>query len=241
MLEVIGIPVLTDNYVWVVHDDASGETVVIDPSVAAPVLAATEARGWRISQIWNTHWHDDHVGGNAAIKDATDCLITAPADPDHLIPGVDRTVGEGDSVTIGGCEGSVLSTPGHTKVHVAYHVPDAAVLFTGDTLFALGCGRLFEGTPDEMYANMQRFAGFAPNTRVYCAHEYTQSNGRFALTIEPGNAKLVERMSIIDKMRERGLPTIPTTIGEELDTNPFVRAGSLAEFTRRRRAKDRSS
>ena len=238
MLEIIGVPVLADNYVWVMHEAASGETVVVDPALAAPVIAATEVRGWRISQIWNTHWHHDHVGGNAEIKAASGCLIVAPEDSLHPIPDVDRTVGEGDRVNIGALEGRVLSTPGHTRVHVSYHVPDASVLFTGDTLFAMGCGRLFEGSADQMFANMRRFSTLPPQTAVYCAHEYTQSNGRFALTVEPDNPKLVQRMLAIDGARARGRPTVPTTIEAELGTNPFMRAASLSEFTSRRVAKD---
>jgi hydroxyacylglutathione hydrolase len=238
MLEIIGVPVLTDNYVWVMHDAASGETVVVDPAAAEPVLRATAARGWQISQIWNTHWHSDHVSGNAEIKAATGCSIVAPDDSLHPIPDVDRTVGEGDGVNIGALEGQVLSTPGHTKVHVSYHVSKASVLFTGDTLFALGCGRLFEGTADEMFANMRRISSLPPQTAVYCAHEYTQSNGRFAMTVEPDNARLAERMSVIQEARARGRPTVPTTIEAELATNPFMRAANLMEFTSRRLAKD---
>lgn len=238
MLEVTGIPVLADNYIWMAHHQASGETVVVDPALAAPVLAAAETRGWRISQIWNTHWHDDHVGGNAEIKAATGCIITAPRDPLHPIPGIDRMVDEGDCVEIGGIAGRVLSTPGHTRVHLCYHLPDEDVVFTGDTLFALGCGRLFEGTAGEMFANMRRLAGLPPSTRVYCAHEYTQSNGRFAATIEPDNPLLQRRLRLVDEARARGRPTVPTTIADELETNPFMRAADVVMFAERRAAKD---
>lgn len=238
MLEVGGVPVLADNYVWLMHDKASGETVVVDPAVDAAVLAAAASLGWRISQIWNTHWHDDHVAGNVGIKAATGCRIIAPDDPEHPIPGVDRIVGEGDRVGIGTFEGHVLSTPGHTRVHLAYHLPDVAILFTGDTLFALGCGRLFEGTPDQMFANMRRLAALPPETLIYCAHEYTQANARFAVTVEPGNAALMERVREIDTERAAGRPTVPTTIADERDTNPFLRASTVAEFASRRAAKD---
>lgn len=234
----MGVPVLADNYIWMMHDAASGETVVVDPALADPVLASAAARGWRITQIWNTHWHDDHVGGNAAIKAATDCTIVAPDDALHPIPGIDRIVHEGDRVRIRGFEARVLSTPGHTKVHICYHIPAASVLFTGDTLFALGCGRLFEGSADQMFANMRRLADLPPETAVYCAHEYTQGNGRFALTVEPGNAKLAERMAAIDAARTKGRPTVPTSIAAERDTNPFMRAADLDEFAARRAAKD---
>lgn len=238
MLEVVGVAVLADNYVWLMHDAASGETVVVDPTVDAPVLSAAAMRGWRITQIWNTHWHDDHVAGNIGIKAATGCRITAPDDPEHPIPAVDRIVGEGDRVRIGGFEGHVLSTPGHTAVHLTYHLPDASILFTGDTLFALGCGRLFEGTADQMFANLRRLAALPPETAVYCAHEYTQANARFAITVEPDNAKLAERMLAIDAARAAGRPTVPTSIAAERDTNPFLRAATVAEFASRRSAKD---
>ena len=238
MLEIVGVPVLSDNYVWMVHDGESGETVVVDPAVGAPVIAAAEERGWRISQIWNTHWHHDHVGGNIEIKAVTGCLVVAPDDPLHPIPAVDRMVGEGDSVNLGSLEAHVLSTPGHTKIHVCYHVPAASVLFVGDTLFALGCGRLFEGTADEMFANMKRLSNMPSETAVYCAHEYTQANGRFAMTVEPDNPDLAQRMLAIDEARARGRPTVPTTIGAECATNPFMRAASLMEFAKRRTAKD---
>tara|TARA_R110000782_G_scaffold29959_2_gene74360 strand:- start:6547 stop:7275 length:729 start_codon:yes stop_codon:yes gene_type:complete len=238
VLEVAGVPVLSDNYVWLIHDAASGETVVVDPAVDAPVLSAAALRGWRITQIWNTHWHDDHVAGNIGIKAATDCRITAPDDRDHPIPAIDRIVGEGDRVGIGAFEGQVLSTPGHTTVHLTYHLPGAAILFPGDTLFALGCGRLFEGTADQMFANMQRLATLPPETVVYCAHEYTQDNARFAVTVEPDNVKLAERMLAIDAAREAGRPTVPFSIAAERDTNPFLRASNVAEFTSRRAAKD---
>lgn len=238
MLEVVGVPVLTDNYVWLMHDPESGETVVVDPAVAEPVLLAAEARGWRISQIWNTHWHADHVGGNAAIKGAVGCRVVAPADPLHPIPNVDQIVGEGDRIRIGAIEAEVISTPGHTKVHVCYHLPTASIVFTGDTLFALGCGRLFEGSAAEMFANMKKLEALPPATAVYCAHEYTQANARFAITVEPDNRVLCERKSAIDQARTRGEPTVPTTIALERATNPFIRAVTLDEFAVRRAAKD---
>ncbi|MDO7836607.1 hydroxyacylglutathione hydrolase [Sphingobium sp. HBC34] len=238
MLEVVRIPVLHDNYVWLLHDDASGETVAIDPAVADPVLAAATARGWTIGQIWNTHWHGDHVGGNAAIKAATGCLITGPAAEADKIGTLDRTVGEGDRVRIGDHVAQVMAVPAHTAGHIAYHLAGDAMIFVGDTLFAMGCGRLFEGTAAQMFANMARLAALPDDVRVYCAHEYTLSNGRFALTVEPDNEALVARVAAVEAARARGEATVPTSIGAERATNIFMRARDVGELAARRAAKD---
>ena len=238
MLEVVRIPVLSDNYVWLLHDPTNGETVAIDPAVAEPVLEAAAVRGWTIDQIWNTHWHGDHVGGNAAIKAATDCVITGPAAEADKIATLDRLVGEGDTVRIGDHVATVMAVPAHTAGHIAYHLADARMAFVGDTLFAMGCGRLFEGTAAQMFANMERLAALPDDTAVYCAHEYTLSNGRFALMVEPDNAALVERVAAVEALRARGEATVPTTIGLERDTNIFMRARDVAQLTERRAAKD---
>jgi len=235
---MVRIPALQDNYIWMAHDDASGETIVVDPAEAAPVLAEADRRGWRIDQIWNTHWHRDHTGGNAAIKAATGCTVTGPAAEAAKIPTLDRTVGEGDVVRIGAVAAQVLEVPAHTAGHIAYYLPDAGIAFVGDTLFAMGCGRLFEGTAAMMWTNMQRLAELPPETRVYCAHEYTQANGRYALVAEPDNQALIDRMRAVDEARARGEATVPTTIALERATNPFMRAGSVAELARRRTEKD---
>lgn len=237
-LEIIRIPVLSDNYVWLVHEPVSGETMVVDPAVAEPVLAEAEARGWTITQIWNTHWHPDHTGGNAAIREATGCTITGPAAEAERIPTLDRTVAEGDVARLGAIEAHVLDVPAHTAGHIAFHFPAEQAAFVGDTLFAMGCGRLFEGTAAQMFANMRKLEALGDATRIYCAHEYTQSNGRFALTVEPDNAALVARMEQVNAMRERGEPTVPTTIALERATNPFMRAGSVDQLAARRAAKD---
>ena len=238
MIEIVRIPVLSDNYVWLVHEPVSGATAVIDPAVAEPVLAEAAARGWRIGQIWNTHWHGDHTGGNAEIKAATGCVITGPAAEAAKIPTLDRHVGEGDVVRLGSVEAAVMEVPAHTAGHIAYHVPSEAVAFVGDTLFAMGCGRLFEGTAAQMHANLQRLATLPPETRVYCAHEYTASNGRYALVAEPENEAIVARMREVDVARGAGEATVPTTIALELSTNPFMRAQSAEELAERRAAKD---
>ncbi|QYE36688.1 hydroxyacylglutathione hydrolase [Polymorphobacter sp. PAMC 29334] len=236
MMEIVQIAVLNDNYVYLVHD--GDETVVIDPAVAEPVLAAAEARGWTITQILNTHWHPDHTGGNLAIKAATGCRITGPAGEAAKIPGIDRAVAEGDTVQVGSVTGRVIDVPGHTAGHNAYYFAGADVLFCGDTLFALGCGRLFEGTPAQMSASLSKLMALPDDTLIYCAHEYTQSNARFAVTVEPANTALASRVIDIDAARAAGKPTVPSTIGLERATNPFTRARSVADFATRRAAKD---
>ena len=237
-LEIACVPALSDNYVWLLHDDASGETVVVDPAVSDAVLAAARARGWTITAIWNTHWHPDHTGGNAAIKAATGCTITAPAAEAAKIPTLDRAVGEGDRVRIGAHAAIVLEVPAHTAGHIAYHLPEDGIAFVGDTLFAMGCGRLFEGTAAQMFANMARLSTLPPETLVYCAHEYTEANGRYALAAEPDNAAIAARMAEVRALRAEGQATVPTTIAAERATNPFMRAGSVDELARRRAAKD---
>ncbi|MHB9880960.1 hydroxyacylglutathione hydrolase [Pacificimonas sp. ICDLI1SI03] len=238
MLDIVQIPVLNDNYVYLVHDPDSGETAVIDPAVAGPVLTEAERRGWRITQILNTHWHPDHVGGNQEIKDATGCHITGPRGEQEKITGIDRAVVEGEEVSIGKHLGCVIDVPGHTAGHNAYYFADEGVLFCGDTLFAMGCGKLFEGTPADMFDSLRKFAALPPATQVYCAHEYTEANGRFALTAEPGNDALARRQSEVVAQREKGIPTVPSTIEAELKTNPFLRARSAKELGERRAAKD---
>lgn len=237
-LEVVRIPVLSDNYVWLMHDDVSGETVVVDPAVADPVLNVAAERGWTITQIWNTHWHGDHVGGNAAIRDATGCRITGPAAEADKIATLDRTVTEGDVVRIGAHSAIVKAVPAHTAGHIAYHMEGDGILFIGDTLFAMGCGRLFEGTAAQMFANMQWLATLSDETTVYCAHEYTQSNGRFALVAEPDNEAIRTRMVHVDAARAQGEGTVPTTIGLERATNVFLRAKDAEHLGQLRAAKD---
>ena len=237
MIEVVPVPALSDNYVWLIHDSASGETAAVDPSVDQPVIDAAAARGWAITHVLNTHWHPDHTGGNAGIKDRTGCPITAPAEAERVSP-VDRIVKQGDRVTVAGIDATVWDIPAHTAGHIAYHFEEAGMILVGDTLFAMGCGRLFEGTAEQMFANMQRFAALPPETRVYCGHEYTLANARFCAHVDPGNPAIAARLETVAAMRARGEVTLPTTIGEELATNVFMRAGDVAELARLRALKD---
>jgi len=238
-LDVVRIPALTDNYVWLLHEPASGDTVVIDPAEAAPVLAAAERRGWRISQIWNTHWHPDHTGGNAAVKAATGATIKGPAAEAARIPTLDITLREGDTLRIGTLDATVIDTPGHTAGHIAFYLPDAASVFVGDTLFAMGCGRLFEGTPADMHASMRKLAALPDDTAVYCGHEYTLSNARFAAVSEPDSLAIADRLRVVEAQRAAGEATVPTTIGIERATNLFLRAHDADELGALRVAKDR--
>lgn len=236
MLEVVPVPAFSDNYLWLVHDRDSGETAVVDPGDASPVLVEAERRGWRIGQIWNTHWHPDHTGGNVAVKQATGATVFGPAD--EKIPGRDVELLEGDTIRLGNRIGCVIAVPGHTLGHIAMIFEEDGIAFVGDTLFAMGCGRLFEGTPQQMFNSLQRLAELPNDTRLYCAHEYTLSNGRFAAHAEPGNAKISERLAVVERMREADEITVPTTVAEERATNPFVRSSDWQEFARLRSEKD---
>ena len=235
-LEIVPVPAFSDNYLWLVHDSDSGEAAVVDPGDAAPVLAEAERRGWRLGQVWNTHWHPDHTGGNLAVKAATGATISGPAA--EAIPGRDVALAEGDTIRLGEHVSRVIEVPGHTRGHIALLFDEDEVAFVGDTLFAMGCGRLFEGTPEQMHRSLARLAGLPESTRLYPAHEYTLSNARFAAHAEPGNADIAERLAQVAALRDQGKITLPTSVGEERRTNPFVRASSVAEFARLRAAKD---
>ncbi|UZR27929.1 hydroxyacylglutathione hydrolase [Methylococcus mesophilus] len=226
MLEILQIPVLEDNYVYLLHEPDSGATAAVDPAVAGPVLEALDARGWRLSHVLNTHHHGDHVGGNLELKAATGCAIVGAAGDRHRIPGIDVALKDGEEFRLGSASARMLEVPGHTSGHVAFWFEDDAALFCGDTLFALGCGRLLEGSAEQMWRSLERLRALPPKAKVFCAHEYTQANARFAVTIEPGNTALRERLGRVEALRREGLATVPSSLGEELATNPFLRPES---------------
>jgi len=220
-LDIEIVPCLSDNYAYLLHDRESGLCAVVDPSEAPPVKLALARRGWKLSHILNTHHHFDHTGGNLPLKEEFGCEIVGPGKDRARFEGLDTGVDEATGWRFGVRDVRVLEIPAHTSSHIAFVLDGAA--FTGDTLFAMGCGRLFEGTPAMMWSSLSKLMTLPDDTRVYCGHEYTQSNGRFALTLEPGNAAHAARMHEVDAMRAKGQPTIPSTMGLEKRTNPFLR------------------
>jgi len=223
-VEVILVPAFADNYIYVLRDAASGKVGVVDPGDAAPVQAELERRGWSLTHIFLTHHHDDHIGGAEALKARYRASVVGARADAHRIPGLDVMLGDGDRTVFGEQTARVFAVPGHTSGHIAFWFEAAETLFSGDTLFSLGCGRLFEGSPAQMWDSLQSLRSLTDSTRVYCGHEYTQSNGRFAVTVDPDNVALQQRMEEVAALRERNQPTIPTTIGMERRTNPFLRA-----------------
>ena len=250
-LEIQQIPALRDNYVYLLREPKSDAVGVVDPSVAAPVLAALQQRGLKLSHIINTHHHPDHTGGNLELKAATNAIIVGPLADKGRIPGIDVAVADGDTFKFRDEAATVYDVPGHTRGHIAYWFKDSQTLFSGDTLFLMGCGRLFEGTPQQMWNSLSKLKALPPATQVYCGHEYTQANARFALTVEPKNADLIARAKRVDAMRAAGQSTVPGTMADELATNPFLRADvpdlqramgapgdAVATFAAIRKAKD---
>lgn len=217
-------PCLKDNYGFLLHDPDTGETATIDTPEASRILAEAESKGWKITQIWNTHWHADHAGGNAEIVARTGAKVFGPQEVDRIGAAPDTILHEGDTVKLGAITAHVRETPGHTLGHIVYHLPDDHIVFVGDTLFALGCGRLFEGTPDQMWTSLSKLRSLPDNTTVYCAHEYTESNAKFALSVDTNNAALRTYANEVTAKRQRGEPTVPTTIAKEKAANPFLRA-----------------
>lgn len=227
-IEIAQIACLSDNYGYLVHDKASGETACIDTPEAAPILATLAQRGWTLSHIWNTHHHYDHAGNNLEVKEKTGCTIIGPAGEADKIPGIDRAVDDGDVVHLGAHAVRILNVGGHTLGHIAYHMSEDNVAFVGDSLFALGCGRVFEGTMAQMWASLEKLNALPDGTKIYCAHEYTSANAAFAVTIDPDNEELRARVAEIAALRADNKPTVPTEIALERATNPFLRATNAA-------------
>jgi len=222
-LEIRQFNCLSDNFGVLIHDPDTGMTASIDAPEEGPITAALAEAGWTLSHIFVTHHHFDHTGAVAALKATWNCTVIGPRDEAEKIEKLDATYGDGDSFDFGSTSVSVISTPGHTLGQVAYWIESDAVAFTGDTLFALGCGRVFEGTPAQMWASLDKLRQLPPQTRIYCGHEYTQANADFAITVDPDNADLKARHGLIAVLRAQGKPTLPTTIAAELNTNPFLR------------------
>jgi hydroxyacylglutathione hydrolase len=246
------IPALRDNYIYLLRDQGTAKTAVVDPSLAAPVVQALSAHGWRLDYILNTHHHFDHTGGNLELKEFYGATVVGPKADRDRIPGIDVDLADDEKFHFGSRTARVIDIPGHTRGHIAFWFKADAALFCGDTLFAMGCGRMFEGTPEQMWTSLSKLAALPKPTRIYCGHEYTEANARFALTLEPGNRPLRERADGVAKLRAQGLPTLPSTLGEELLTNPFLRPqspeiqasvglagqGAVAVFAEVRRLKD---
>lgn len=237
-LQIHQFACLSDNYGVLVHDPKAEVTASIDAPEEGAIFDALDEMGWSLTHILNTHHHADHTQANAALKEATGCLIAGPKGEASKIPEIDVELAEGDNFEFGGHSAQIIETPGHTLGHIAFHFAQDHVAFVGDTLFPLGCGRVFEGTMEQMWSSMEKLAALPPDTRIYCGHEYTQANARFALTVEPGNKFLRDRSAEIDVMRANGMMTVPTTIAQELATNPFLRAENATRFAEIRNAKD---
>jgi hydroxyacylglutathione hydrolase len=223
-LELLTVPCLADNYAFLLHETETGETALVDAPEVAPIRAALDARGWRLSEIWITHHHDDHIQAVDELRKATGARVSGHAKDAKRLPALDRELHDGETFDFAGHPVHVMDVSGHTIGHLAFHVPDAGAVFTADSLMALGCGRLFEGTAPVMWESLRKIAALPPGTLVCSGHEYTGSNARFALTIEPGNPALISRVRDIETARAEGRPTVPSTLETELATNPFLRA-----------------
>ena len=252
-LEIFMFPCLSDNYGFLIHDAEHNLTASIDTPEVKPILDALKIKGWVLTHILNTHHHWDHAGGNLDLKDKTGCIIVGPRAESNRIPGIDVPLGEGDTFEFGGHTALIHDTPGHTLGHIVYFFARDKTAFVGDTLFAMGCGRLFEGTSAQMWDSLQKIMQWPDDTKIYCAHEYTQTNARFALTVDPHNEDLIRRSGKVDELRSKGKATLPTTVKLEKMTNPFLRpmepgirltlnmqdANDTDVFTKIRKLKDR--
>ena len=232
------IPMLSDNYSWLLVDSATGKTGIVDPAEAAPAIAALEALGQGLDFIFLTHHHDDHIGGVVELVEMYHASVVGNQADSHRLPKLDIPVHEGALVEFGNARLRVIETPGHTLGHISYYIADGNILLPGDTLFSLGCGRLFEGTPAQMFNSIAKYGDLPDETLVCAGHEYTSSNARFALTVEPQNEALLRRAKKVQILRGMGQPTLPVSLGEERATNPFIRAKDAETFRRIRQAKD---
>jgi len=223
-LDILTIPCLSDNYAYLAHDSATGETALIDAPEAGPILAALDESGWTLSHVLITHHHADHVDGLRGILARHPATVIGAKADEHRLPDLDVSVTEGDTLTIGGETAHVIDVSGHTVGHIAFHFPQSGVVFTADSLMALGCGRVFEGTMEQMWKSLSKLAALPPETKIYSGHEYTAANARFALSIDPQNSDLISRSKAVDAARTENRPTVPSTLSEELATNPFLRA-----------------
>ena len=225
-LTLVTVPCLKDNYAYIIRDGETGATAVVDVPNAAPIIEALSLRGWPLHQIFLTHHHWDHIDGVAALVASTGAKVIGAAADAHRLPPLDVALREGDTISVGSEAGNVIDVPGHTVGHIAFHFPASAIAFTADSLMAMGCGRLFEGTPAQMWDSLQKLMKLPPETLIYSGHEYTASNMRFALSLEPGNPDLILRSDRINAARSQGLATVPSRLADELVTNPFLRAAT---------------
>jgi hydroxyacylglutathione hydrolase len=233
------VPILRDNYAWLLRDSETGATAIVDPADAQPVIAALERAGGRLDLILLTHHHADHTAGTDEVRARFGCPVVGAAADAHRLPKLDQAVREGDTVTLGNATARVIETPGHTRGQINFFFPDGEVLLSGDTLFSLGCGRLIEGTAEEMFASLRKLAALPGGTKVCCGHEYTESNGRFALSIDPDNKALHAFMSKVEQLRAAGQPSVPSILGDEMKANPFLLAPDVARFAEARAKKDK--
>ncbi|MFQ5623459.1 MAG: hydroxyacylglutathione hydrolase [Paracoccaceae bacterium] len=223
-LEILTIPCLSDNYAFLAHDPATGTVALVDAPEAGPVQAALSRRGWTLDLILLTHHHHDHVGGVAELRESQGARVVGAKADTHRLPRLDTAVAEGDQVPVGESAGVVIDVSGHTLGHIAFHFPDSRAVFTGDSLMAMGCGRVFEGTPGQMWRSLRKLMDLPPDTLVYSGHEYAAANARFAVTVDSANPRLAERIAGIESARAAAEPTVPSVLAEELATNPFLRA-----------------
>ncbi len=233
------VPILTDNYAWLLRDSDTGATAIVDPADAQPIIEAIEVAGGRLDLILLTHHHADHIAGVDEVRARFGCPVVGATADRHRLPKLDQAVSEGDTVRLGDAVARVIETPGHTRGQINYFFPDGDILLSGDTLFSLGCGRLSEGTPEEMYSSLRKLAGLPGDTKICCGHEYTENNARFALAVDPDNTELHTFVGKVEQLRAAGQPSVPSVLSDELKANPFLLAPDVASFASLRAKKDR--